>query len=104
MTHQEWVQRVLDEAPPLSEDQKDLLRPGLRQNASRRAIGPFARQQPNYEPQATNNKPMTQDEWVQMVVDEAPPLSESQLALLRRVFFGIHDRVLAEKKAQEVSD
>lgn len=47
---------------------------------------------------------MTQDEWVQMVVDEAPPLSESQLALLRRVFFGIHDRVLAEKKAQEVSD
>lgn len=26
MTHQEWVQRVLDEAPPLSEDQKDLLR------------------------------------------------------------------------------
>ncbi|MCW2092783.1 UNVERIFIED_ORG: hypothetical protein M2328_006063 [Rhodococcus erythropolis] len=36
---------------------------------------------------------MTQDEWVQMVVDEAPPLSEDQLDLLRRVFFGIHDRV-----------
>ena len=47
---------------------------------------------------------MTHEEWVRSVVDEAPPLSESQLDLLRRAFFEVHDQVLAEKKAQQESD
>ena len=43
---------------------------------------------------------MTHEEWVRRVVDEAPPLSESQLDLLRRAFFEVHDQVLAEKKVR----
>lgn len=35
---------------------------------------------------------MTREEWIRSVVDEAPPLSESQLDLLRRAFFEIYDQ------------
>lgn len=47
---------------------------------------------------------MTHEEWVQRVLDEAPPLIEDQKDLLRRAFFEVHDQVLAEKKAQQESD
>ncbi|WP_156888915.1 hypothetical protein [Rhodococcus sp. BH4] len=52
----------------------------------------------------TNRVSMTHEEWVQRVLDEAPPLSEDQKDLLRRAFFEVHDRVLTEEKAQQESD